>query len=67
MRQYPLTHVASVVVGALMSASAVGAQTVTTTSMNNETPEPNGRLGRHDMAQTSQGSIQIIDCARCAR
>jgi hypothetical protein len=75
MTQHPLTHVASVVVvGALMSAGAVGAQTVTTTSLNTETPEANGHLGRHDMAadypgtfRRIVGSIQIVDCARCAR
>jgi hypothetical protein len=64
MTQHPLTHVASVVVvGALMSAGAVGAQTVTTTSLNGETPEPNGHLGRHDIAQTSQQRLMQHDVA----
>ena len=64
MTQHSLTHVASaVVVGALMSASAVGAQTATTMSMNGETPEPHGHLGRHDMAQTSQQRLMQHDVA----
>jgi hypothetical protein len=64
MTQHPLTHVASaVVVGVLMSAGAVGAQTVTTTSMNTETPESNVQHGRQDMTLTSRQRLMQHDVA----
>ena len=64
MTQHPLTCVASaVVVGVLMSAGAVGAQTVTTTAMNTETPETGVPQGRQDFVQARQQRLMRHDVA----
>lgn len=48
MTQHLLTRVAPVVVGVLLSVSAVGAQTVATPSMKADTSEPNAQHSRQD-------------------
>jgi hypothetical protein len=64
MTQHPLTCVASaVVVGVLMSASVVGAQAVTTTAMNTETPETGVPHGRQDFVQARQQRLMRHDVA----
>jgi hypothetical protein len=54
MTQYPLTRVASAVVGVLLLVSAVGAQTVITPPKNNYTPAQDVELGRKAAAEVEQ-------------
>jgi hypothetical protein len=54
MTQNPLTRVESALVGVLLSAAAVGAQTVTTPSVKADTPEPNAHHSHQGIVPAGQ-------------